>query len=309
MGLAELTQTKGWKNFMSKLYGIGAAIVIVGALFKIQHWPGAGPALIAGLTIEALIFLFSAFEPLHEELDWTLAYPELAGLSEEDEIEIDKPKKKVQSDGSGLAMFDEMISKAGGAALFTKLGDNLNNLSKKAGDIADISQATLATKEYSDSMKSASTSINKFSSSYQESANALSAAATKSAETLSYSVDGLADSYQKASSNVMKANDDLVGTYKRLSESMDVKVDFSSVTAGNNSYNEQITKLNKNLSALNAIFELQLEGGLEEMMEDLSGAVTEGKKYKDEVARLSKRIGALNTVYGNMLSAMNVKVD
>ncbi|NQX90600.1 MAG: gliding motility protein GldL [Flavobacteriales bacterium] len=63
---------------MAKLYGIGAAVVIVGALFKIQHWPFASLLLIVGLSTEAVIFFFSAFEPIHEEPDWSLVYPELA---------------------------------------------------------------------------------------------------------------------------------------------------------------------------------------------------------------------------------------
>ena len=69
--------SKSWKKFMAKLYGWGASVVIIGALFKIQHYPGAGPLLIAGLSTEALIFFFSAFEPLHEEPDWSLVYPQL----------------------------------------------------------------------------------------------------------------------------------------------------------------------------------------------------------------------------------------
>jgi hypothetical protein len=75
MGITELVQSSGWKSFTAKLYGFGASIVMVGALFKIMHWTGAGVALTAGLLTEAVIFFFSAFEPLHEELDWTLVYP------------------------------------------------------------------------------------------------------------------------------------------------------------------------------------------------------------------------------------------
>ncbi|MBK7751833.1 MAG: gliding motility protein GldL [Flavobacteriales bacterium] len=59
---------------MAKLYGIGAAVVIVGALFKIQHWPAADLFLILGLSTEAIIFFFSAFEPPHEDPDWSLVY-------------------------------------------------------------------------------------------------------------------------------------------------------------------------------------------------------------------------------------------
>ncbi|MEY3439195.1 MAG: hypothetical protein RL265_1780, partial [Bacteroidota bacterium] len=70
--------SKGWKVFMSKLYGFGAAVVIIGAMFKIQHWTGASEMLVVGLSVEALIFAFSAFEPLHEDPNWELVYPELA---------------------------------------------------------------------------------------------------------------------------------------------------------------------------------------------------------------------------------------
>ena len=65
-------------NIMPKIYGLGAAVVIVGALFKIMHWPFASLMLIIGLSVEAIIFLFSAFEPLHEDPKWELVYPELA---------------------------------------------------------------------------------------------------------------------------------------------------------------------------------------------------------------------------------------
>ena len=71
---------KKWKNFMAKLYGFGASIVIIGAMFKINHWPGATAMLVVGLSTEAVIFFFSAFEPVHEEVDWSLVYPELAGM-------------------------------------------------------------------------------------------------------------------------------------------------------------------------------------------------------------------------------------
>ncbi len=83
MGFNEIVRSKGYKNFMAKLYGIGAAVVIIGALFKINHFPFANELLIAGMGTEAIIFIFSAFEPLHEEVDWTLVYPELAGMDGE----------------------------------------------------------------------------------------------------------------------------------------------------------------------------------------------------------------------------------
>ena len=85
MGLYQLVRSKNYKNFMAKLYGIGAAVVILGALFKILHITGADLMLMLGMGTEAVIFTFSAFEPLHVEYNWALVYPELA-VGQEDEI-------------------------------------------------------------------------------------------------------------------------------------------------------------------------------------------------------------------------------
>ena len=107
MSLAEITQSSGWKSFMAKFYGIGASIVIIGALFKIQHWTGAGLMLAVGLCTEAVIFFFSAFEPLHEEVDWTLVYPELAGIPDEE-------PGRVQAYGGGYSGGGAIGSGGGG---------------------------------------------------------------------------------------------------------------------------------------------------------------------------------------------------
>jgi gliding motility-associated protein GldL len=80
MGLNALVRTRQYRNFMAKLYGLGASVVIIGALFKINHYMGADYMLIVGLGTESCIFFFSAFEPPHVDPDWSLVYPQLAGL-------------------------------------------------------------------------------------------------------------------------------------------------------------------------------------------------------------------------------------
>lgn len=345
MGIAEITQGHKWKNFMKYLYGWGAAIVIVGALFKITHWPGATVLLTVGLLTEAVIFFFSAFEPLHEEVDWTLAYPELAGIEEDIEV---KPKPRPTtlpaSDGVAMAEFNKMIEGAGNTNLFKKFGKGIENLNGKVGQLSDISDATLATNEYSESMKSASETVDSFNNSYKtssenvnnsmnglsnsyknasenvnETSNKVSEniveassgvvdAYKQTVENINYSANGLSDSFSKVSQLVSESGDDFSSAYKRLTGSMEL--DFSSLKDGNLEYNEHIGKLNKNLTALNAIFELQLnEVDLDKMMRDLEGSVKHSAKYNEEVTKLGKRLEALNTVYGNMLSAMNVNID
>ena len=80
MGLFSFTKSRRYRNFMAKVYGLGASVVLIGALFKINHYPGADFMLIIGLGTEALIFFFSAFEPPFTEPDWSLVYPELSGM-------------------------------------------------------------------------------------------------------------------------------------------------------------------------------------------------------------------------------------
>ena len=148
MGLAELTQSSGWKKFMAKLYGWGASVVIVGALFKIMHFTGAGVMLTVGLGIEALIFFFSAFEPLHEELDWTLVYPELAGMTDPDELE--GMKEMAPRHTGALERFDDLMGGLGGIdpAVIKNLNSSFDKLNMTAAGIADVSQATSVTSKY-----------------------------------------------------------------------------------------------------------------------------------------------------------------
>lgn len=280
MNFSQFLESTAWKKFMAKLYGIGAAIVIVGALFKIMHWPGAGAMLTAGLLIEAAIFFVSAFEPLHEEWDWSLVFPVLGGLDPEDEISDPAgalTKKGGDSSGGGLSDIDRLLLKGvdNDEQLFEKLGAGLKSLTDTASSLSDISGATVATQEYTKNMQSASASLETYS---------------QSSEELSYSVSTLSDSY------------------KKLSDSLTVDIDFSNVNTGNAAYSEKLEVLNKNLTALNAIFELQLEGGLDQMMDDLSTGVEASKRYRTEMEKLGDRLEKLNTVYGNMLGAMNVQV-
>jgi gliding motility-associated protein GldL len=80
--ISKITEAKWYKVMMPKLYGWGASLVIIGALFKIQNWPFAGLFLTIGLTTEAVIFFFSAFEKQYEDYDWSLVYPELAHMQD-----------------------------------------------------------------------------------------------------------------------------------------------------------------------------------------------------------------------------------
>lgn len=291
MNISELVESEGYKKFMQKLIGIGASVVLVGALFKIQHWPGASIMLIIGLLTEACIFFFGAFEPLHEELDWTLVYPELAGL---DDIEegVSAPKSGSNAK-SALEKFDEMIEKSEiNSGTFEKLGKGIKSLNTSVENMTDISNAAVATEKYSKSVSSAAASVDN-----------LSGAFSKSADALNKTSDVVANSGN---------------SYQQLLEGLNKN--FSSIGDNSKAQAVQQDLLTKNLSALNAVYELQLKNsndnlqrtetvskGMATIMEDLKSTAGDVAKYKDEVSKLSKNLSSLNTVYGNMLAAMNVK--
>lgn len=138
--------SKKFKNGMAKLYGIGAAIVILGALFKLMDWPGAGAMLTIGLSTEAIIFFFSAFEKPHEEPDWSLVYPELAYMKDPDEKTSKTPIEEL----------DNMLEKANvDQALITRLGDNLRSFNETVEGVNKSMDAVSATGDYSDQMREA----------------------------------------------------------------------------------------------------------------------------------------------------------
>lgn len=324
MGVMDFTHKYWWKNAIHKLYSWGAAIVLIGALFKITHWPGATIMLTVGLLTEAFIFFISGIESPHEEIDWTLVYPELK-VSEENEVDILSSSSAGKSIKKGmelttpslnaLAKFDEMLDKAGEAGLFEKLNTGLTKLSDNVVKLNDITDASVATNEFTQNVKSASQNVNKLSQTYEKSATDLTGASEKlasslqsSSESLSYSTDTLSDSFSKTAQAVGSHKDELDNAYSSLVSSMDI--DFKSLSSGNEEYNEKIGMLNKNLTAINAIFEMQLEeANLDEMVKDIQESAIYAKKYSEEVTKLSKNLSALNGVYGKMLSAMNIQVD
>jgi gliding motility-associated protein GldL len=142
-------ESKKWKKTMNFVYGWGAAIVIVGALFKILHLPGANEMLSVGLLTEAAIFIISSFEPVHQEPDWSLVYPELAG---------GEPTKKAggSAGGSVSQQLDSLLSQAKiGPELIESLGMGLQSLSTNVKEMSSISNAAVATNEYVDATNKA----------------------------------------------------------------------------------------------------------------------------------------------------------
>ncbi len=317
MNISEIVQSSGWKNFMAKLYGIGASVVIIGALFKIMHWPGAGLMITLGLGTEAIIFFFSAFEPLHEELDWTLVYPELAGMTDPDEVEEFK-EDSISGRGVGLQKFDELFQQADiRPETIKNLSTGLTSLNQTASNLGDITAASLATKEYLNNMKAAGESVSSFTNVYSQGSGELSSSVGALASSYKKTAEMIDKSGQEIAQKFTQSSADITSTYTELSKT--VKSDYSNITQGHKQFSDQLSSLNKNLAELNEAYMQQVKGsqehikgsesvykGMDEMMKNLKNSVDETQKYKQEITKLSQNLSELNNIYGNMLSAMSV---
>ncbi|PZV78495.1 gliding motility-associated protein GldL [Algoriphagus aquaeductus] len=247
-----------YSSVMPKIYGIGAAVVILGAMFKILDWQGANLMIGVGLTTEAIIFFLSAFEPRQEEMDWSKIYPELA----------DGGSSKKSKGDDVSAKLDDMLSKAKiGPELIESLGKGMQNLATSAEKMGNLSDAAVATNEYATNVKSAAKTLADMNVSYGKTAAALT--------------------------------------------------EMSAASQDAKAYHTQIQTVTKNLSALNAVYELELQDAnshvktLNKFYSNMSAAmagITEAGKeteaFKNELAKLNQNVSSLNKIYGGMLSAM-----
>jgi gliding motility-associated protein GldL len=258
-----------YKTIMPKVYGIGAAVVIVGALFKILHLTGANEMLMIGLTTEAVIFFLSAFEPPHEDPDWSKVYPELSKEYEESADSRPRPGKPVGAgDGSPLIAVSEMLKNAKvDQNPLDNLGKGLNNLATSAQQMNNLSNAAVATNEYAKNVQSASSALAEMNKSYGTAMKAVTAMADASKDTSEYHTQ-----VQKVTKNLAALNT----VYE-----MELK-DADSHVKSLSKYYESLT------GAMN---------GLAKTGENTS-------KFTAELGKLADNLASLNKVYGNMLTAM-----
>ncbi|MEH6407655.1 MAG: gliding motility protein GldL [Leeuwenhoekiella sp.] len=159
--------SKGKISTTNFIYGMGASVVIVGALFKIQHWPYGSAILTAGMIVEALVFGWSAFEKQSGELDWSLVYPELGGDAPTNK-KVTKVIEEEQTEGMLSKKLDLMLKEANiDAELMNSLGSSIRNFEGAAKGIAPTAQAMTSTQRYSEEMALAAAQMESLNSIYK----------------------------------------------------------------------------------------------------------------------------------------------
>ncbi len=253
-------------TIMPKVYGIGAAVVIIGAMFKILHLAGANEMLMIGLTTEAVIFFLSAFEPKHAELDWSKVYPELA-----DDYDGPKAQPRVAAaapQGGASQQMDKMLAEAKvGPDLIKSLGDGMRNMAESAKKMSNLSDAAVATNEYANNVKSASKSLVDMNKSYATTAQSLAGMASASEDT---------GKYHQQVQNVTK-----------------------NLGALNAVYEMELKDANSHVKAMNKFY-----ANVTTAMEGMAEAAKDTENFRSGMTKLNTNITSLNSIYGNMLAAM-----
>jgi len=274
MNLNEIIQSKKFKKFLTKLYSIGASVVIIGALFKIEHWPMADIMLCTGLLTEAVIFFFFALDNSDDESVPT--FPRIMEASKRGTEEISYSGQDIGAIGVGsgggslaLAKFDELLENAEITPdLFLKLGDGLKKLGETTANINSMGDVSAASLKYMNTIQTADESLGKLAKSYQ--------------------------------TTITKVIVKTGFNYKNIADSL------SAIEVGAKSYQQQLESLNKNLSALNTVYILQKKEA-DNYLKDLVESADDSRKYREQIKTLNDNLSALNNVYGNMLTAMKVK--
>ncbi|MBP5759278.1 MAG: gliding motility protein GldL [Bacteroidales bacterium] len=340
-----LVRSKGYKSFMGKLYGVGASVVIVGAMFKIMHWPGADLMIVVGMSTEAIIFFFSAFEPLHVEYDWSLVYPELAGVKEGEgeagglQMQLDEDGNPVLDEDGNPIMIQAEPSHAhgdgahieggglniqGGGTLVinqdpvsqqldkmldeAKIGPELiESLGKGMQKLAE----TTNTISEATSVVAANENLMKNIDGAAESANSLSEAYRRTAENVSVNA-GVSEEYLKSIQDATSAVDNLSSIYRETAQSL---------SSEDVSYADELKKMASSLSSINAMYEMQLQNSstqlqatkevqdrIQDLVVNFANSADDVLRYKEQVDALSRKVAELNQVYGNMLAAMQTRI-
>jgi gliding motility-associated protein GldL len=274
-------ESKFFKRLMAMAYGLGAAVVIAGALFKLMHWTGAGTMLVLGMTTEAVIFIISAFEPLPKEYHWDTVFPE---LSEEEIIPDNRRISQQRSQvGGGGVNFDLNIDET----TTNGLKENIQKFSSSMNQMSGLSNLVSAASDLAGKMYTASGSI----------------------VAIGESADALSDSYSKGSQVIQHLNEQSKTGLEQIHSGYEYyrgQLETLGRTMGalNSSYELYLQETKKVQSDYVA-----LHGEIQQVVDNLYISRNETLKLNAQMTSLNNNVENLNSVYGSMLTAVTTALN
>ena len=284
------------KRVVGMVYSIGASVVIIGALFKIMHWPGASAVLIAGMCTEALLFMIGCFDKPHPEFHWHEVFPQLLGHGTEPELLAEmqsRPKPTLMGGGASESANKSVNAPALSEKDMDALKNGIADLAKTATQLSELGTVATATTQLSAKLDAAGQA---------------------------------AEQFVAAGKMISEKSEALGATYGEVAN------DMKKVAAGTKEYDNQVTAIAKQLNSLNAVYELQVNAiqaqvdaykaqaekvnGATQQIEGLASAVKKmtdvsaealkaQEAYEAGAKKLASQVADLNKVYGNMLNALS----
>jgi gliding motility-associated protein GldL len=284
------------KKIVGCVYSLGASIVIVGALFKIMHFPGAGPMLIAGMSVEAILFAIGCLDRPHAEHHWENVFPQLVGHGADPELikELEsRPRPTLLGGvGGGAAASSASVPAIDDKAM-ESLKSGISDLAKTATQLSELGKLATVTTNLSDKLSAAGVAAEQFAA---------------------------------AGKDVTEKSAALGETYVQVTANM------QNVVAATKAYDQQVATISTQLNTLNAVYEMQLKAlqiqteaykaqaekvasvnaqvdnlavGVKSMVEATNDALESQKAYVAGAKQLAGQVADLNKVYGNMLNALS----
>jgi len=276
--IALFFETKQGKYLKNLIIGLGASVVLIGALGKIQHWPIGGMLLTVGMCTEAFIFALLGILPPHKDYYWERYYPH---LDENPHVEAYRKGVKFQtppigqigggggnSSHAATAQLDKMLEEAEiNPANLRRLSENFNRFGQTVEQMRDISDVAAATGTYTSAARETADALGQLKVTFQ-------------------------------------------GASRTMSE-------FNSAAEDTAQFHKQVQVLSKNLGSLNQIYEVELQdannhlkamnkfySNLLNASDAMAASADDAKAAREQISRLAQNLGSLNQIYGNMLSAM-----
>ncbi len=270
------------KRVVGAIYSLGASVVIIGAMFKILHLPGAGITLGLGMVTEAFLFAIGVFDKPHVEYQWQNVFPAL----------LEKEAKPLQLNGIAGGKTTTSNDSFSNDDM-KKMADGLKNLSETANQLASLSGVVASTDELSANLKAASDAA---------------AGYVASQANLNVATKGLENSYQSISADM----ESVVKSTKNYGEKMEsvnahlasinsvYELQLRNIQAQSEAIGEQSEKFGMVANHMNNIC-----AEMGKMQNAATVAAEEADKYKTAATKLSQQVAELNKVYGNMLNALS----
>lgn len=304
------------KNVVNIVYSVGASVVIIGALFKILHWPGASTVLMIGMFTESFLFLIGTLDKPHPEFHWENVFPQLLEFGAKPEL-LEEKSHQARPTLLGAGVADGTTPVVAGAPVVSPrstvpslsegemvaLKDGITDLAKTAAQLSELGKVATSTSNLENKLVAAGEAADKFASAQGSLVNASAA---------------LGNSFAAASDRLNKSTDGLDTAYDA------VRTEMQKVVDGTKGYQQSVEQVSAKVGALNSIYELQLNtiqaqveaykaqkaslDAVSANVESIHAAVLEAQKnheaYAAASAKLAKQVADLNNIYGNMLNAL-----